>query len=239
MIVYHRRALWAAAALLTGAVVVGGLLAIPATEPWVQSVDDACLQLAIDVRNRPTTLVAEVLSLIGSVWVNWPLRVGVAVLLAVRRRWLALTAFALAVASSEVLIGVLKTAYDRPRPPSSLIETTGASFPSGHAIAGAVTAVGLVLVLLPSGPARWHWEVSAVSFTAVMGLSRVYLQAHWLSDAVAGSLLGAGLALGWPALLLGFARRGEPVVAATGAGREARRRWRARRTRGVRRNRPR
>jgi undecaprenyl-diphosphatase len=44
--------------------------------------------------------------------------------------------------------------------------------------------------------------VNAVLFTSVMALSRVYLRAHWLSDTVAGALLGAGLALGWPALLM-------------------------------------
>jgi undecaprenyl-diphosphatase len=44
--------------------------------------------------------------------------------------------------------------------------------------------------------------VRAVVLTAVMALSRVYLRAHWLSDTVAGALVGAGLALGWPALLI-------------------------------------
>jgi undecaprenyl-diphosphatase len=106
------------------------------------------------------------------------------------------------VLTSELLIGVLKAAYARPRPPGSLIATTGSAFPSGHAVAGAVTAVGLVLVLLPPGRARWRWEVGAVVFTSVMALSRVYLHAHWLSDTVAGALLGAGLALGWPALVV-------------------------------------
>jgi undecaprenyl-diphosphatase len=146
--------------------------------------------------------VAVGLSWLGSAWVNWPLRVAALLLLAWRRHWLRLTAFALAVLTSEVLIGTVKAAVDRPRPPGSLIATSGAAFPSGHAIASAVTAVGLVLVLVPPGPGRWRWEVRAVAFAAVMALSRVYLRAHWLSDTVAGGLLGAALALGWPAVLL-------------------------------------
>jgi len=100
-----------------------------------------------------------------------------------------------------LFIGPVKSAIDRPRPPDSLIATSAASFPSGHAIAAAVTAVGLVLVLVEPGPSRWRWEVRAVVFASAMALSRVYLRAHWLSDVVAGALLGCGLALGWPALL--------------------------------------
>jgi undecaprenyl-diphosphatase len=66
-----------------------------------------------------------------------------------------------------------------------------------------------VLALVPPGPARWRWEVRAVVFAGVMALSRVYLRAHWLSDTVAGGLLGAGLALGWPALLMALRSRAE------------------------------
>jgi len=68
-----------------------------------------------------------------------------------------------------------------------------------------------VLVLVPPGRARWRWEVRAVIFSFVMALSRVYLQAHWLSDTVAGALLGGGLALGWPAVLQAVRNRPEPA----------------------------
>ena len=207
MLVDSRRALLVSGTLLTGAVVLGVLVALPATRPAVQAVDDAVWDVAGDVQNGPATAVAVALSWLGSGAVNWPLRGAAMALLAWRRHWLRLAAFALAVLTSELLIGPVKAAYGRDRPPGSLIETSAAAFPSGHAIAGAVTAVGLVLVLARPGPSRWRWEVRAVAFAGLMALSRVYLRAHWLSDTVTGALLGAGLALGWPALLMALRSR--------------------------------
>jgi undecaprenyl-diphosphatase len=212
MLVDTRRGLVVSGSLLAGAVVVGLLVLLPATRPAVQAVDDTVWRFAGDVRNEPATAVALALSWLGSAVVNWPLRAAALLLLAWRRHWLRAAAFTLAVASSELFIGPVKDATDRPRPPGALIETTAASFPSGHAIATAVTAVGLVLVLARPGPARWRWEVYAVELTAVMALSRVYLRAHWLSDTVAGALLGAGLALGWPALLMAVRSRREAAA---------------------------
>ena len=212
MLVDSRRALLVSGTLLTGAVVLGLLVALPVTRPAVQAVDDAVWDVAGEVRNAPTTAVAVALSWLGSGAVNWPLRAAAMALLAWRRHWLRLAAFALAVLSSELLIGPVKAAYGRDRPPGSLIETSAAAFPSGHAVAGAVTAVGLVLVLARPGPSRWRWEVRAVVFAGLMALSRVYLRAHWLSDTVTGALLGAGLALGWPALLMALRSRiGSPT----------------------------
>jgi membrane-associated phospholipid phosphatase len=211
MLVDARRGLVVGGALLAGAVTVGVLVELPATHGAVQAVDDAVWRFAGVIRNGPTTAVAVGLSWLGSAWVNWPLRIAALLLLAWRRHWLRLAAFALAVVSSEALIGTVKGAVDRPRPPGSLITTSEAAFPSGHAIASAVTAVGLVLVLVPPGRSRWRWEVRAVAFATVMALSRVYLRAHWLSDTVAGGLLGAGLALAWPALLLAVRARRSPA----------------------------
>lgn len=207
MLVDSRRGLVVSGCLLAGAAAVTALYVIPTTRPAVQAVDDAVWRFAGAVENGAVTAVAVVLSWLGSGLVNWPLRIAALLLLAWRRHWLRLAAFALAVLTSELLIGTLKAAIDRPRPPGSLIATSGASFPSGHAIATAVTAVGLVLVLVGPGRARWRWEVNAVVFTSIMALSRVYLRAHWLSDTVAGALLGAGLALGWPALLMAIRNR--------------------------------
>ena len=201
MLLNHRRALRVCGALLLATVVVFLLVGTDPNRGLVQDFDDAFLRLMVDLRVSWLVTVAKALSVAGGVWINWPLRVLVMALLAVRRRWLQLVAFVLAVVTSEPLIGLLKDAYGRPRPPDSLIGTGGLSFPSGHAVAGAVTAVGIVVVLVPPGATRWRWELLAAWFAVLMALSRTYLSAHWLSDVVAGGLLGVSIAVGWPALL--------------------------------------
>ena len=117
------------------------------------------------------------------------------------RRWLQFGAFVGAVITSELCIGPLKALVDRPRPPDPLIGTSAASFPSGHAIAGAVTAFGLVVVLWPASPRRWLAIGFAAAFAGIMAISRTYLAAHWLTDTIAGACIGTGLALVWPAAL--------------------------------------
>jgi membrane-associated phospholipid phosphatase len=97
---------------------------------------------------------------------------------------------------SQVMIGPIKASYARPRPPLPLVETTGYSFPSGHAVAGAAIAISLVVVLVPVGPRMRNLEMIAGAFAVIMGISTVYLRAHWLSDAVAGVALGAAVAIG-------------------------------------------
>jgi membrane-associated phospholipid phosphatase len=118
---------------------------------------------------------------------------GIGVLLAVLRRWRALVAFAAAESLTPIASNLTKHLADRPRPPHSLLHATGSSFPSGHAAYAAATAVTLVLVLTRPGRRRAWWAVAALA-VAGMAWSRTYLQVHWLTDAVAGAVLGGGAA---------------------------------------------
>src|SRR5439155_13970194 len=156
--------------------------------------------------SAPVTAVAKVFNWLGLVYVTLPVRIGIAGFLALRRRWWHLAAFAAAVVLSEVLIGTLKGIYDRARPPESLVATSGASFPSGHSIAATVTVVAAVIALVPPGRRRAWWGAGAVVFSVLMALSRAYLAAHWLSDAIAGVLLGTSCAL-LAALVVGALQR--------------------------------
>ena len=90
---------------------------------------------------------------------------------------------------------MVKALVDRPRPPDGLVHPTGASFPSGHATFAGATCVAAVLLFTKVGGRRRLWWWLATAGIAGMAWSRTYLQVHWLLDVLAGSLLGAGVAL--------------------------------------------
>lgn len=201
MFVRHRHALGAGLALLVVAGVLTFLVARDPGQPAIQGIDDRWQDWMIDGRSPALTRVGRVLSVVGGPLVMVPLRLVVVGALAWRHRWLQLTAFAAAVVTSELCIGPLKAALDRPRPLDSLVTSDSAAFPSGHAIAASVTAIGLVVVLAPAFNRRAHWTAIAVGFATLMAMSRTYLGAHWASDVVAGVCIGAGLAIAWAAAL--------------------------------------
>ena len=125
------------------------------------------------------------------------LRMLVAAFLAWRRRW-RVRGMGPDLGVAELFVGMVakgflpsRPAVRSPRGDGRLLVPVGVT-PSP----GPRCAVALVLVFFPAGPERRRWEWLAVAFAFVMALSRVYLRAHWLSDVVAGVLLGAGVALG-------------------------------------------
>ena len=181
--------------MYVAATVLFALVAIDPGRASVQGLDDWWHNTMVSLQHPVITIVARAFDILGGAFITWPLRVSLSLYLGITRRWALLTAWLATIAVSEVAIGTLKTLYDRSRPPDALVETSGASFPSGHATVGAATAVALVIVLFAPGEHRRVWEVRAAIFAFVMALSRTYLRAHWLSDVVAGALLGAATAI--------------------------------------------
>lgn len=121
-----------------------------------------------------------------------------AFLLAVRR-----ARDALAVASA-MLLGVLasetvKLLVLRPRPWDQLYVSHGSSYPSGHSMGAAALAVSLALVVtynedISAAATKWAWAASA-AWILIMMWSRTALHVHWLTDTVAGAVLGASVAI--------------------------------------------
>jgi membrane-associated phospholipid phosphatase len=119
----------------------------------------------------------------------------VGLLLLRRRRWLALVVFAVAESLAPLLSTLLKALVDRARPPDGLVHPVGASFPSVHTTYAGATCVALVLLFSTPGTRRsWWWMLASLGIVG-MAWSRTYLQVHWLTDVIAGALLGTGVSL--------------------------------------------
>jgi membrane-associated phospholipid phosphatase len=202
MLANHRRAFVWSLGLLAGCVaslfLVGRHapeLAPLTTVRIVGRFDATMYRWMTDIRNTPLTGISKGLNLLGGGVVTIPVRIAAVLVLAFRRHWARCIAFALTWALSELALTGLKAWFHRGRPPFPMVLTGGFSFPSGHAVAAAATGVALVLAFFPADERRRRWEWLAVGFTFVMAMSRVYLAAHWFSDVVAGTLLGAGIAI--------------------------------------------
>src|SRR5207342_3592645 len=86
----------------------------------------------------------------------------------------------------------MKNWTDVPRPSGSLVETMGSSYPSGHT-AYAITYVSIAITLerVRDIVTRAALVIVAIALATAIGLSRVYLRAHYLSDVIGGAALAA------------------------------------------------
>ncbi|HVE68591.1 MAG TPA: bifunctional DedA family/phosphatase PAP2 family protein [Solirubrobacteraceae bacterium] len=132
------------------------------------------------------------------------------IVLAARRRVIECAALASGYVYTVAAVHLAKATFDRPRPSDSLVDTDGASFPSGHA-AYSVAYIAIAVALahaFPKNLYRAGFVVAAVAAAAVVGLSRVYLRAHFLSDVVAGWGMAAAIfaVCGLVGLIVAFVR---------------------------------
>ena len=97
----------------------------------------------------------------------------------------------------RLVTSLLKLVSDRPRPDDSLVQISRAfhemSFPSGHVVFF-VEFFGFMLfltyALAKPGLARNLGLVGLATMIALVGVSRVYLGAHWPSDVIGGYIAG-------------------------------------------------
>jgi undecaprenyl-diphosphatase len=171
--------------LLIGLVIPAGPLTIDQRwSKWMQDIQSSTLHQVALVFNYLGRGLGRALSLVA---------VGLILILA--RRWLALFAFAATEAFTPLASNLCKHLVGRPRPAEAMLHASGSSFPSGHAAYAGATAVALVFLFTHPGRRRLLWWSLAALAIAGMVWSRTYLQVHWLSDTIAGALLGIGISL--------------------------------------------
>lgn len=120
--------------------------------------------------------------------------------LLIERKRLSALLLTLGLAGGVALSEGLKALFERERPPAAYqaVETLNASFPSGHALLSTVFYLSVAVMMTRAFPQkRLKAYVLGVGMTlaGLVGLTRVYLGAHWASDVMAGWCVGAAWAM--------------------------------------------
>jgi undecaprenyl-diphosphatase len=182
------------AALSVGLFVLIAYWSVISGDPGPTPGDQTAADIASDLQTGWLVDVAKAITTLGSGWVTYPLAVVASIFLAVRRRWLEFWSVAIGMALIAILVPEIKAWTDRPRPPDPLVSAAGSAYPSGHAAHATLytwLAITFALRVVPGITRRSLVIAAGIAVTALVGLSRVYLRVHWLSDVSGGWALGA------------------------------------------------
>jgi membrane-associated phospholipid phosphatase len=151
----------------------------------------------------------RVVSVLGTLEVLALVGVLVTAALLMQRNWLTLAAWLVAALGGEVLNLLLKDLFARPRPSFEhpLVVDTSYSFPSGQAMES-VVVYGMLAYFVVITSRAWGKRAVSVGGAAMIvlliGFSRVYLGAHYVSDVVGGFAAGgawlSAVITGWEAM---------------------------------------
>lgn len=164
--------------------------------------DGDVLHWFVHVRTQGWVDAAEVVSTLGglagllvaSVFVAGVLRV-------LGWSWQVAAAPACALLVAAAAAAVVKAAVGRERPPvpAHAAVVNSGSFPSAHATDAAACLLAISFVLALTVATRRRWQlllvVGGLALAALVGLSRLVLGVHWLSDVVAGWALGNAISI--------------------------------------------
>jgi membrane-associated phospholipid phosphatase len=173
-----------------------GILADEVFEVHGENPIDRTITLAVRALHAPgRDALALTITDLGDVRFLMPAALATVAVLCVKGRRVSALLFAGSVLGGWLLETVLKISFHRTRPdlwPALVTEKT-ASFPSGHATMTTVFfggIVALVFHLTKNRRARAGALFAGAVIVLAVGFTRIYLGAHWLTDVLAGYLVG-------------------------------------------------
>jgi membrane protein DedA with SNARE-associated domain/membrane-associated phospholipid phosphatase len=162
-------------------------------DPGLTPFDRQFLDFTIDIRSATLTDVAKAVTQFGALPSCLAVTVVTSIVLASRGRLAEVVVLLAGFALVYAAVHVTKGAIDRPRPASPLVDTSGASFPSGHAAYATVWVAAALMFTRRLGLVSAVLVIGAVVLAVAIGLSRIYLHAHLWSDVAGGWGLGVGV----------------------------------------------
>jgi membrane protein DedA with SNARE-associated domain len=186
---------------LTTTLAIGGIglyvfvlyVVILSGDPGLTPFDQELLDLSTDMSSKMLTDVAKALTDLGALPTCLAVVGVTSIVLAARGRMAEVLVLVGGFALVYVTVQVTKAGIDRPRPDAPSIDTTGSSFPSGHAAYSTAWIAAALMFTRRLGLASAALVTGAVVLVAAIGLSRIYLRAHLWSDVAGGWGLGVGV----------------------------------------------
>jgi membrane protein DedA with SNARE-associated domain/membrane-associated phospholipid phosphatase len=181
-----------------------------ASQAGVPRIDELAGDLALELAMDPLIELAKVVTALGSYPVVALVAIATVSWTLLRRRWIEAITLTAGVLLSPLLVGMAKAGYDRARPEGALVEFHNLAYPSGHT-AYSVALVACAVVLVRGGlgwAVRFAAVTVAIGVVVAVGLTRVYLRVHYLTDVLGGAALAVALwsLLGTLALVAGHVR---------------------------------
>jgi len=147
------------------------------------------------IANSTTVQVFKFVSLFGF-QLLFALAIIVAVIFLLRKQWFYLLIWGVTLLGGNLLNVLIKTLFARPRPvfvdPVALANSF--SFPSGHSMQSLIAygmGAYLICLIVKNHYARIFIVFAAVMAIVLIGISRLYLGVHYLSDVIGGFTAGA------------------------------------------------
>jgi len=183
-----------AVALIT--VLIGSVLEMVQTHQGFARFDNSAARFGAHHATQETTRVLKAITQLGSTPVVIAIVIVIGLQQFITHRKKALPLFlATTVVLAVVLGNVIKTLVHRARPDvDRLVAAHGSSFPSGHTTAAAATYAALALLFGRNRSRKVQALLVGVAaaIAVAVAASRVLLGVHWLTDVIAGLLLGWG-----------------------------------------------
>jgi undecaprenyl-diphosphatase len=207
-------------AVIVGGLVLGVLAYLVRSNSQLVDLDASVAEWGADHSGPVSERGLDVVTQLGGTWLVTLLAIVVAVVGYVRRPNVWIPFYLATVLVGAVLLSNgIKDLLDRARPTfKPIAETLGPSFPSGHSTTAAAFYAAAALVLGRGlGPrARSLLAGGAAGIAVAVASTRVLLDVHWLSDVVAGLMLGwawfAVCSIAFGGRMLRFGAAAEQVV---------------------------
>ncbi|MFH0712072.1 MAG: phosphatase PAP2 family protein [archaeon] len=152
------------------------------------TLDTTTLNLIQQIQNPTITIFAKIISLIFDPITLTIIAIATSIYLAAKSQKKQSILLASTILITAAIIEILKNILQVARPPNPIITATGFSFPSGH-VTTSVVFLGLIIYIFTKNNSA-KTKIATVLIIFAVVLSRIYLRVHWLTDILAGLILG-------------------------------------------------